>query len=398
MYDTTRHIALAAGDWDPAVAHQAIAEIVADAEARFDPRGYWPAHPMDEGVPDGSSGFYFGAGGVLWAMDFLQREGAARHGLDVPALLPRLLRRNRREFAELAPGSQIDPRQPSYLFGDPPLLLMMIRAGLVGAADDLFSRIEDNLDLPALELMWGFAGNMLACLFAAELTGEARWRGLYQAQAAKLLAGLEETDRGPLWTQDLYGQTRRFLGPVHGYAGNMLALIRGWDWLAEAQRDRIGSAIGDTLAANALRTDSGINWPPIAEADPAKLLVQHCHGAAGMVTALADPRVAGDATLALLAGGGQLTWSAGPLAKGSNLCHGTGGNGFAFLKLHALTGETVWLERARAFAMHATRQCATARLEHGRGRYSLWTGDIGLACFLHECLQGGARFPTVDVF
>jgi hypothetical protein len=39
----------------------------------------------------------------------------------------------------------------------------------------------------------------------------------------------------------------------------------------------------------------------------------------------------------LLIGGGKLIWEAGPLAKGSNLCHGTGGNGYAFLKLHRRT-------------------------------------------------------------
>jgi hypothetical protein len=31
--------------------------------------------------------------------------------------------------------------------------------------------------------------------------------------------------------------------------------------------------------------------------------------------------------------GGELTWRAGPLAKGANLCHGTAGNGYAFLAL-----------------------------------------------------------------
>ena len=142
----------------------------------------------------------------------------------------------------------------------------------------------------------------------------------------------------------------------------------------------------------------GVNWPPVVSSDPAPSLVQHCHGAPGMVTALADPHIAGPALLVLLQGGAELTWRAGPLAKGSNLCHGTGGNGCAFLKMRALTGDPIWLDRARRFAMHAIEQCRAARTEHGRGRYSLWTGDIGLACFLHECLRGSARFPSVDVF
>ena len=398
MFDPSRHTALSPAGWDPGVARQAIQEIVDDAAARFDPVGYWPTHPQDEGVPDGNASLYFGATGVLWAMAFLQREGAAEHRLDVAAHLPKLLDAVRQQFAVIAPMSKIEPRRPSWLFGDPPALLMLIGAGSPGAADDLFARIEANLDLPSLELMWGFAGNMLACLFAAELTGEDRWRGLFAAQAERLLADLEDTDRGPLWTMDLYGRAVRFLGPVHGYAGNVVALLRGWAWLTDAQRARLAQAIPATLAANARRGETGVNWPAVASDEPQAALVQHCHGAPGMVTALADGRVVDTATLAMLQDGGEFTWRAGPLVKGSNLCHGTGGNGFAFLKLHQLTGEPIWRDRARAFAMTAIDQCRAARAEHGRGRYSLWTGDIGLACYLHECLGGRARFPTVDVF
>jgi hypothetical protein len=398
MYDPSRHLALISTDWDPDAARCAIQEIVDDAATRFDPDGLWPSHPLDEGVPDGNASLYFGAAGVLWALDFLKREGAAEHELDIASLLPRLLEVARQQFAFVAPMSQIEPRRPSYLFGDVPVLLMMIRAGASGAADELFGRIEDNLDLPVLELMWGFAGNMLACLFAAKMTGESRWRELYLAQARRLLDELEDSDQGPLWTQDLYGQTRKFLGPVHGYAGNMLALLRGWDWLSDADQSRIRQAIPATLQANAQRDEMGVNWPGVVPADPTKLLVQHCHGAGGMVTALADRHVASPPLLALLQSGAELVWRAGPLAKGSNLCHGTGGNGFAFLKLHALTGDPIWLDRARAFAMHGIDQCRAAKAEYGRGRYSLWTGDVGLACFLHECLSGSARFPTIDVF
>jgi Lanthionine synthetase C-like protein len=53
----------------------------------------------------------------------------------------------------------------------------------------------------------------------------------------------------------------------------------------------------------------------------------------------------------LLTAAGEAVWAAGPLAKGSNLCHGTGGNGYAFLKLFQRTGQPHWLDRARAFAI-----------------------------------------------
>ena len=117
-----------------------------------------------------------------------------------------------------------------------------------------------------------------------------------------------------------------------------------------------------------------------------------------MVTAFADAPFSTPDFEALLVRGGELTWNAGPLVKGSNLCHGTGGNGYAFLKLYKRTGDAIWLERARAFAMAAIGQVRGARAAFGRGRYSLWTGDVGLAIYLWDCVTGDARFPTIDIF
>jgi hypothetical protein len=117
-----------------------------------------------------------------------------------------------------------------------------------------------------------------------------------------------------------------------------------------------------------------------------------------MVAALADLPQQSREFDQLLREGGEFTWRAGPLAKGSNLCHGTGGNGYAFLKLHRRLGDPIWLERARFFAMAAMRQCQEARRQLGRGRYALWTGDLGLAVYLVDCIRGEPRFPTIDVF
>jgi hypothetical protein len=98
----------------------------------------------------------------------------------------------------------------------------------------------------------------------------------------------------------------------------------------------------------------------------------------------------------VLVAGGELTWRAGPLRKGPGLCHGTAGNGYAFLKLFERTGDELWLERARAFAAHAIEQVERFRREYGRGRFSLWTGDAGVAVFLTGCLTATAAMPTLD--
>jgi len=98
----------------------------------------------------------------------------------------------------------------------------------------------------------------------------------------------------------------------------------------------------------------------------------------------------------LLLAGAELTWRHGPLEKGPGLCHGTAGNGYALLRVHALTGDDVWLERARSFAMRALDQVEEMRVEYGHGRYSLMTGDIGVALFVQSCLDTDWRFPILD--
>ena len=62
------------------------------------------------------------------------------------------------------------------------------------------------------------------------------------------------------------------------------------------------------------------------------------------------------------------------------------------------TGEEVWLERARRFAMHAVCQVAAARRDYGGGRHSLWTGDVGTAIYLHNCLRATSDVPGIDVW
>jgi hypothetical protein len=144
--------------------------------------------------------------------------------------------------------------------------------------------------------------------------------------------------------------------------------------------------------AEAAEQDGG--WPaedrPLAEV-ASSIRVQWCHGAPGIVNTVGDLM-----PLELAIGGGELTWRAGPLRKGPGLCHGTAGNGFAFLKLYDLTRDPVWLERARRFAMHAIDQVDGERSALGRGRYTLFTGDVGVALYLRACIDVDPDFPVLD--
>ncbi|MDQ5841401.1 MAG: hypothetical protein M3537_09745, partial [Chloroflexota bacterium] len=89
--------------------------------------------------------------------------------------------------------------------------------------------------------------------------------------------------------------------------------------------------------------DDAVNWPPgmfAPRPGGPSMLMQWCHGAPGVVTALADfpPHRSPDME-AMLIGAGHAIWKAGPLSKGYGLCHGTAGNGYAFLKLYQRTGD-----------------------------------------------------------
>jgi lantibiotic modifying enzyme len=133
-----------------------------------------------------------------------------------------------------------------------------------------------------------------------------------------------------------------------------------------------------------------INWPVADKKEDLKYLVQWCHGAPGAITSLALlPKDIDPEFEIILEKAGELIWKAGPLNKKIALCHGTDGNGFAFLKLYKRTGKSIWLDRARQFAMHA--------IEQRNGRYTLFTGELGLAVYLLNCLTGEDEFPILDI-
>src|SRR5258708_27584187 len=91
MIEQSRHVPLRSAAWDPDTAAEAINEIVADVLAQFDRERFWPAHPLDDGIKDSHSSIYFGAAGVMWALEYLSREGATKARFDFRPSLSRLL-------------------------------------------------------------------------------------------------------------------------------------------------------------------------------------------------------------------------------------------------------------------------------------------------------------------
>jgi hypothetical protein len=260
-------------------------------------------------------------------------------------------------------------------------------------ADELLELVRANVDNEANELMWGSPGTMLAARAMLDWTGEGRWAEAWRESAEELLG---RRDRDGLWSQRLYGEVYRGLGPAHGVVGNVRALLGGGDLLAPGRRAALERETAEALARAAVVEDGLANWPHAEGEDLAsdgEIRVQWCAGAPGIVIS-AGSYLDGE----LLLAGAELAWRAGPPGppKGSGICHGTAGNGYAFLRAFERTGDERWLERARRFAVHALAQVERARAARGRGRYSLWTGDPGVALFAADCLDGRAVYPVVD--
>jgi len=82
LYEPAEFDRLTDEPWDPARVEDAIAAIVADADAAFDAAELWPAHEWDgweEPLPLKS--LWVGAAGVIWALDALRRRGHAETSL-----------------------------------------------------------------------------------------------------------------------------------------------------------------------------------------------------------------------------------------------------------------------------------------------------------------------------
>lgn len=408
LFDAARHEPLTATPWNADAARAAIRRIAAAAELEFEARGpqsgSWRMHPRDEPREPGQREFdlYFGAGGVIWALRDLASQGAIELRTDFGRWIDGLVERNRGALGTPQHGVA------SYLCGDAGLLMLQWTLTRNAAtADALFATVEGNLHNSANEALWGNAGTVLAAIHVAEASGELRWMQLVQRAVQALLDDMQPMpDTGTwAWRQDLYGRPCWYVGAGHGLAGNVYPALRAAHMLDAATVETFRQRALQTLQATALCGEAGLNWPAAMDAERVARarelnylpLVQDCHGAPGVICRLATvPR--DEAWDALLRGAGELTWAAGPLAKGASLCHGTAGSVIACLKLWRRFADELWLQRARRLAMHAIEQCEQQRREHGVGRHSLWTGDLGLACVLWNCLGPDDRFPTLDHF
>jgi hypothetical protein len=401
LNEADRHEPLGSTPWNERTVRACITAIIEDAVDVYSPGTLWPSHREEAFSPDAHWNLYVGAAGTIWALSHLASEiGSIGLPEDFATASSALLEPNR-AWLESEHGN--DPFSTyGLLTGDTGILLVQACLGDIGNVTSRIKSIVDaNRDNPAREFMWGAPGTMLASLWLYERTGDGHWAERFRRDAEILWTRFEFFDEAGcfLWAQQIYGHEAVHIGAVHGFAGNAFAVIRGWPLLSSDCQSRWAERLTRSLRLTARCEDGCANWPQsIGKHRPGRtaMLVQHCHGAPGIVNCFA--RLPDSSIDDLLLAAGETTWRAGPLKKGAGLCHGTSGNGYAFLKLFRRTGDTRWLDRARRFAMHAIEQHESAARAFGRRRYTLWTGDLGLAIYLRNCIHGTDRFPTLDDF
>ena len=153
--------------WDEGRVRDAIRRIVADTDAAMrGPKLMWRAHDWDRwSATSPMKNLYVGAAGLLWGLDKLRERGYAETTLDLADLAQRNLElfRDKPDYIKLPAFKPPEPRDSSLFLGEAGILLLTWR--LVPSdelANDLYARVQANVDNPAEEIFWGVPGSLIA--------------------------------------------------------------------------------------------------------------------------------------------------------------------------------------------------------------------------------------------
>lgn len=383
IFNPNRHEPLNARPWSSEETKQAVHQIFNFLVDGFQPETFWSSHADDESRISCNKTLYFGASGTLWTL----HELSSYLNRSLPISLAETIDRIYQSYLK-EPDSQAVV--PSYLLGESGILLLHRKWT---GSDEYLARLAEiiskNIENPTMEALWGAPSTMLVALRLFRETQDERWLDLYRENLDFLWKTWACNDQG-FWTWTaLYPDPIQYVGPGHGYLGNVFPMFEGFEYLSMTQQEILLQRTLHIVAGTAVVQEGKANWPNTFKGMDERVRVQWCHGAPGVVISLKRfPVKYSDRMEELLVRAGELIWHAGPQNKRIGVCHGTDGNGYAFLRLYKRTGNPLWLERARHFAMHSIQQ---------RNRsYSLWTGEAGLAHYLMSCIEEWDRVPCMD--
>ena len=384
--------------WDEAWVREQIREIVADVDDAFDEAGLWAADEWDAWqTPTPLKALYVGAAGVVWALDALRRRGHAESRLDLAAAARRTLE-SWREEPDLMRGTELpDPARAGLLSGQSGILAVAWRLDSDAAARRRVARAGAREHRQRRRRGHvGLARDDARGPRDARLDGRGALGGSVadeRGEAARAPGRGRPVGRSGSTAAPRAGSGRRTASSATCSRCSAAAICstprRGRRWSATRPPCSRRTAVIEDDRVNWPNSDGlGLEWE-------GEIRLQWCCGAPGIVASAASYL---DEDLLLAAA--ETVWQAGAHGpdKGANICHGTAGNGYALLKTFERTQDELWLDRARRFAVHALEQARRARTERGHGRYSLWTGDVGVAVYASDCLDIRTRYPVLEAW
>lgn len=404
-YSNNRHFSPEFKKWDKTKAADFANHLFESTEKAFSPDKGWRHHgsESDELMEEYPRCLYRGLTGIIWSQNELAELGFGSIKNNYDEVLSTACEEQELWLERNADYKNKPEYLPGLLLGK--LGIKVVQWKLQKAVTDLKDVVKiicENQSNTICEYMWGSAGSISVGMDLIGLEQDEQLTGCIQNSVDFLKQTLVTIPNTgiKLWNQYLYGERKQLLGAVHGFAGNAFSIIKSFPLLNENERLCWSDTFSDTLKRSAYEDSSGANWTKTADVEHAAsedFLVQMCHRAPGIICCTSKLMNQGDTDFdRLLLKAGELVWTAGPLTKGANLCHGTAGNGYAFLKLFDATHDEMWLERARSFAMVAIDQVEEKREEYRDYHYSLWSGDTGVTHFIASCLSESSKIPTMD--
>ncbi|KAF3970792.1 hypothetical protein CMV_005542 [Castanea mollissima] len=250
------------------------------------------------------------------------------------------------------------------------------------------------------DLLYGRAGFLWAALFLNNHLGEETVPSnllmpVVDAVLAGGRAGASDNTACPLMYR---WHGTRYWGAANGLAGILQVLLH-----FPLSNEDAEDVKGTLRYMMSKRFPHSGNYPS-SEGNPRDKLVQWSHGATGMALTLckASKVFGGDREFRDAAiEAGEVVWKNG-LVKKVGLADGVAGNAYAFLSLYRLTGESIYEERAKAFASflyHNAMNLVTDGHASGAGHASsLFLGLAGTACLWFDLLAPEkSRFPGYEL-
>ncbi len=283
LYHRPSHEPLAGAGWSEAAARAAIAAIAADAEAAFDPDAV-------AGAP-ARRGRRAAAAGRRSALPGRGRRdlgaGRARAAPDAVELRARLGRRRRRRCPT---ATLADPDLPEWTDGKAGAVAARGRVGHPArrppAGAPAASQVERMLECVARERRTtrraSCCGARRGRCSPRSCCSSDRRRAAGRTPGASRRTGSGTSGATISGCRSMYGRALHYIGPGHGFAGNVHVLARG-DLLDAAGAASSSAGRSRRCAAYADRDGGLAQWPPTLEprAGRSRIRTQWCHGAPG---------------------------------------------------------------------------------------------------------------------